>query len=275
MKKSTNINFHQTFYPDLQHISKINIEIANNYDEITKEEISNITGIPTGKSSGKVEPHIYYSNFMNLIEYEKASGKYRIIRTELGELVSEEDPYFLEDITKQICNYFLTSKFFGADIWFYICRKLVFQYGNNLSEKLIKESTEKEFNVELLNLTPFRSCYLTNNSLQSINFIDIDNNIYIFKPLRYNPQYAYAYAYTLIKELEEYDSKRKEFTVNEVFNEILWNRGFGWNEDEAMSVIEKISEKGILNINRQLNPATVLINKNSGDLLSNIYSLLI
>lgn len=59
-KQSVNLNFHATFCPDFEYIAKI-IQIADQYDGLTKEEISEITGIPTGVSTGKVEPHIYYA----------------------------------------------------------------------------------------------------------------------------------------------------------------------------------------------------------------------
>ena len=37
----------------------------------TKEEISCLTGIPTGKTSGKVIPHTRYAAYMGFIEYQK------------------------------------------------------------------------------------------------------------------------------------------------------------------------------------------------------------
>lgn len=274
MEKIANLNFHQTFYPEMQYISKINIEVADKFDGLTKEEISSITGIPTGAKSGKVEPHIFYSYFMNLICYEKKSGKYKIFKTKLGELIASEDPYFLEDTTKIICNYFLTSKRFGADMWFFICRKLTYQLGNELREELIKESLEKVFNTKSLNLTPFRSCYLSKNSFQSIDFVEINNDNYYFKSFRYNPQHIFIYAYTLILELEEFDKNRKEFTTHEIFDVVFWNRGYGWNENEGMYVLEKLYDRGIISLNRQLSPATVIINKSSDELLKKVYSML-
>ena len=97
-KQSVNLNFHATFCPDFEYIAKI-IQIADQYDGLTKEEISEITGIPTGVSTGKVEPHIYYAKFMNLINFEKANAKYKIKLTSLGKEILNEDPYFLESIS--------------------------------------------------------------------------------------------------------------------------------------------------------------------------------
>ena len=42
------------------------------------QEISNLTGIPTGKSSGKVEPMICYAEYMGIITKEKRNGLYKL-----------------------------------------------------------------------------------------------------------------------------------------------------------------------------------------------------
>ena len=73
LENKVNLNFHQTFKPEKQYIGSI-LNVADNTDGIGVQEISSYTGIPNGKSSGKVEPHIIYANYMGLIEYEKKNG---------------------------------------------------------------------------------------------------------------------------------------------------------------------------------------------------------
>ena len=62
-EKRYSVNFHATFLPDLVNISRL-LEIADNYDYLSKEEIFELTGIPTGESTGKVEPHIKYAQYI-------------------------------------------------------------------------------------------------------------------------------------------------------------------------------------------------------------------
>ena len=66
MSSVTNVNFHQTFKPESQYISSI-LSIADNNDGLSLREISQLTGIPQGESSGKVEPHIVYSSSRRFI----------------------------------------------------------------------------------------------------------------------------------------------------------------------------------------------------------------
>ena len=67
MTKTCNLNFHQTFKPEAQYISSI-LSVADDETPYDIKDISNLTGIPSGKSSGKVEPHILYSYYMGLID---------------------------------------------------------------------------------------------------------------------------------------------------------------------------------------------------------------
>ena len=62
------VNFHKTFAPQDSYISKI-LELAEQGYSGNKEEISDITGIPTGKTSGKVIPHILYSKYMGINKF--------------------------------------------------------------------------------------------------------------------------------------------------------------------------------------------------------------
>ena len=82
------------------------------------------------------------------------------------------------------------------------------------------------------------------------------------------------YAYTLVSELEAFDKGRKEFTINEILEDLKWNLGFGWTNDEAYKVVEQLENRKIIKINKQLNPITLIINKESKDLLMDVYSLL-
>ncbi|UEL46435.1 hypothetical protein [Terrisporobacter hibernicus] len=276
-KQSTNLNFHASFCPDFEYIAKI-IQIADQYEGLTKEEISEITGIPTGTSSGKVEPHIHYAKFMNVIDVEKESARYKIKSTNLGRTILSEDPYFLEDISKLICNYFLTSKSCGAIMWNKIIREIPERYGNEIKESLITKDLYEEFGIQI-KLTAFRSCYNSEKSMATLKFANIeeqqeDNIIKLNKNI-YNDENIYVYAYTLISELEKLDNTRKEFTINEVLQDISWGKGFIWDEEVSILVLEKLNDLSIINLNRQLNPITIIINKNSEDIIDSIYSLLI
>ena len=61
INENENFNFHQTFQPEPEYISSI-LNLARDEEVLTVKEISTVTGIPTGESSGKVEPKILYAS---------------------------------------------------------------------------------------------------------------------------------------------------------------------------------------------------------------------
>lgn len=77
------VDFHKTFTPQEQYISKI-LELAQKGYSGTKEDISAVMGIPTGKTSGKVVPHIRYAKFFGIIDYVKEKANYSLSLTNLG-----------------------------------------------------------------------------------------------------------------------------------------------------------------------------------------------
>ena len=69
MISRSKLKFHETFQPEWTYIARV-LELAKDNYCGSKFDISDITGIPTGKQKGKVEPHIKYAQFMGLICYE-------------------------------------------------------------------------------------------------------------------------------------------------------------------------------------------------------------
>lgn len=96
--KSIPLNFTQTFLADRTLIARL-LAFAASSGSGTKEQISEATGIPTGASSGKVEPMIYYALAMGLIDANRAEGVWSLTLSTVGEVVYEEDPYLNETIT--------------------------------------------------------------------------------------------------------------------------------------------------------------------------------
>ena len=130
------IEFHKTFQPQDTYITRI-LELAARGYSGTKEEISSVTGIPTGKTSGKVVPHIRYAAFMGLVNYEKDGGKFTLSLSGLGEVVYREDKYLYEKITKLICHFNICDKENGAPIWAFLYNQLPNKLDDDIGNSFI------------------------------------------------------------------------------------------------------------------------------------------
>ena len=56
---------------------------------------------------------------------------------------------------------------------------------------------------------------------------------------------------------------------------LKWDRRFGFDESEAMNVLDEIAAEGIVTVNKQLHPSTVIRIEESDMLLKRMYDTLI
>lgn len=264
-----NLNFHQTFPPTLEYIGNI-LDLCDFKEPLTKFEISDITGIPTGKSSGKVEPHIKYAEYMGLVEDQKENGKHFLIATNLGREIKKEDPGFQENITKLVCHTRLTSKNSGAIIWSAILRDILPNYKNGIEDIVLQDELKKLVFKEV-NLSPFYSTY--SKTFQDLNLIKRNKTMTYINKLNYDKEFLYAYAYSFLYEYEKIYPHSSEITANDL-QTLKFNCAFGWGEKEQYQALEYFAEAGIIKLNRQLTPFTIIKVKNSVEMIGLIYSLL-
>lgn len=265
-----NLNFHETFSPDLKYISKI-LELAQEDYNGKIEEISKCTGIPSGAHSGKVKPSIIYAKYMGLVEYEVKNTVYKIVSTDLGKLIYKEDPYLMERVTKSILNYNITDEKIGAPQWCYLFRKYK---GRAVTDKgKFKKELEEFFNKSNVRLATIINSYT--DTFSDLNILDCTDKNIKFNICSVALENIYVYGYTLLKTWEDLYPERKEITLTEVLDEIKWGEPFGFDYERVMEALELMEEYNILKINRLLSPLTIIKLKNSDELKYDLYSMLI
>jgi hypothetical protein len=271
--ESYNLNFHETFPPNLAHISAI-LRLSSGDTPYTKEEISMQTGIPTGKDSGKVRPAIKYAYYMGLIDYTLNRQEYVLKRTRLGETVYFEDATLSEKLTQLLCHAMITSHT-GATLWNVIFKKILSQNNGKIDMSLLGNSVKTILDTDKeINLSPFKSCY--QNTFNALNLLSFQDNILQLNLMDTNTiddDYIYLYAYVLLHEWEHLYTEQ-EITAD-MFDSInLWAT-FGWDKYKEYQVLEKLSDLRVIQFNRQLSPYTILRLTTSDSMIDKIYSLLL
>lgn len=270
MAIQSNLNFHQSFKPERQYVGSI-LDIASNTEPMSVSDISAYTGIPNGKSSGKVEPHIQYSKYMGLVEAEKNDGAYTLARTDLGNVVYMEDPGLQEDLTLLLCHAMMLRNSAGADMWNAVFTQVLPRYRGEIKKEILIKELEKLFEgkANKKNFAPFLGAY--EEMFSSLGILMMNAETVCLRETAYNKEYIYLYAYILFELWDELFIEQEEISSIQ-FAELNFGKVFGWDESSEYEVLEHLSDKGIIRLNRQLVPYTIFRLSDKDEVMKRLYS---
>lgn len=256
------INFHNTFPPDVNYLSRL-LSYADGTIR-SRDEISEMMGIPLGSSTGKVKPHLYYLMLMGLIEEDRATP------TSLGELVRSEDPSCQEPITQWLMHANLTSVN-GADMWHYVYRELLPENGGSISQSFLETNMAARYGAQT-RYAVITSCYT--KGLTTLGYIDATAETISIVAQKTHREYLYLYAYELLREWAAIYQEAQEITADQLF---AMNSAscFGLTREQWFDILEQLNSKGIIRLNRQLTPFTAIRNVSCDAIEQKLYSLLI
>lgn len=269
----TDVSFHGTFPPTLRYIYEI-VKLASRNFSGTKEEISEITGIPTGGKTGKVVPHIKYAKFMNLITSSDINeGKYNLELTDLGQLIYQEDKFFIDKISKLLVNYFLCDYRDGAPHWSFVFNKLKYNFESEYSVANIEENAKLYFGKNI-KMTVLKNMYSSDYGFEDLNIIsEVDNKIIVFNRGVINQDSFYVYAYTLLYSWEKYFEDKIELNIYDIIDNMRWSSKYGFDYNTSLDVLDELESLGIIKLNKQLTPITIIKTSCAEDIIGNIYDL--
>ena len=266
--KLSNLNFHQTFPPDGNMISRLLTSDIFNI-ALSKEEISQHTGIPTGKSSGKVEPHIKYAEYMGLLWDSFSEGKHTLSLTPLGKCILEEDPSLSEKVAVLTCYLQMTAVFDGAPLWETIIAEILPRNRFIITEAALRDTLSKETDV-VINYGPFFSSF-EDAFFSSLQIVERSKGTVRVKKQRYEADLIYVYAYAFFEEWEARYPDRDELTADEI-STFLMPGTLGWLSQDFYIIMEHMQEKRLLSFNRQLVPYIVTKHNSAEELLPKLFS---
>lgn len=160
------LSFHMTFQPERQYLSALLAE-ARTVGGGTVDEISARTGIPTGKSSGKVRPLLQYAQGMGLLEVEavRGSGQLRLALTPLASAVLREDPHLLEENTQWALHLMLCRRNGGAEAWYAVFVEAAAVFGRDFTEQQFEDFLSNRYGSSRDAVGPLLRCYADSAAL--------------------------------------------------------------------------------------------------------------
>ena len=143
--------------------------------------------------------------------------------------------------------------------------------GGSVSKSFLETNIASRYGAQT-RFAVITSCYT--KGLTRLGYICVTNEDISIVPQKTHPEYIYLYAYELLREWTKLYPEASEITADQLF---AMNSAacFGLTDEQWFDILEQLNEKGIIRLNRQLTPFTVIRVTRCDALAEKLYSLLI
>jgi hypothetical protein len=279
------LSFPQTFLPDRDLLARL-LRFTAQGGSGSKEDISQNTGIPTGASTGKVEPMIRYASGMGLIDANKTTGGvWQLNLTPLGRAVFRQDAALSEPLTLWLLHLLLcrrcgpASPATGiADAWFALFAEGAFRLGKRFTLEdylaLLQERHGDKASLKVLSSLVVRS-YLEPRAFAGIGALQEESGYLVRQivPLKtdFFPAYT-AYLYLLWDELF---ADRTQLAFDEFAEQTRFPALTGWGESQIAAWFDWMANHGRVQLDRHTGTPVLLRLQATEQVLAKLYDGLV
>jgi len=249
-------NFHRTFKPERQYITAM-LRFAASRVEGDQQAIAAATGIPTGTSSGKAPAILDYCRGMGLI---KLAGKERsaVKRPELtpfGRSVLLEDPFLKVSVSQWIAHLNLCSPLMGADVWYQTFFPGTQSLGMNFERKKLESHLSIVYGVDKAGLIgPLIGTYEDDAAFRLCGVLSTSSATVIRKAAPLTDEFGYGYGAWILQLITDHFPKNGQVTTTELDAQAGWRTIPGWDVGSHQRVLELVERKGLLEVDRHMEP---------------------
>lgn len=268
-------SFHETFFPDRRHLSAL-LKLAKSGYEGTIEAISADSGIPTGKSSGKVLPHLKYAHAMGITTSATVSdGVYALQLTPLGRLFAVEDPLLHETLTQLILHLMLSRPVGGASAWHVFFGRSRMALGRHCSVEAATNFLKLELGNSSSLPGPLFSAYREETSLARTGILTFDKDVVSRGALPRLDEFYWAYAFCWLMYWEQTVPSVQQLPLSELETISRFFEGSSWADQAIDDFLAWTTAQGITRVDRQTGTPIVMKIKRGDELTAHIYSELL
>ena len=249
-------NFHKTFKPERQYIhAMLRYAASGKYGD--HQAISAATGIPTGSSSGKVPAILDYCRGMGLIILS-GSGRLssqKIDLTPFGRIVLLEDPFLKTGISQWLAHLNLCSPLSGADVWYHTFFVGAVGLGLCFSRNSLEEYLGMTYGVDKSGLIgPLVGSYQEDAAFSKCGALSESKGIIHRKPAPVLEEMGFAYGAWMIQLMTDHFPMQNQVSTEELDAAAGWRLIPAWDDFLQQRVLQLIERKGLLEIDRHLEP---------------------
>jgi hypothetical protein len=265
-------SFHETFFPDRRHLAAL-LKLAKGGYQGSLDTISAATGIPTGKFSGKVLPHLKYAHAMGITTAPAASdGGYTLELTTLGRLLAVEDPLLHEPLTQLILHLLLSRPIGGATAWHVFFGRSRIALGRTATVAATSSFLIQELGNSSSLPGPLFSTYREEASLARTGMLTINKDVFMRGALPSVEEFYWAYAHCWLLYWEQTTPEVQQLPLSELEDRCGFVEGSGWTDQAFEDFLAWTTAQGITRVDRQSGTPLIMKTKRSEELSARIYS---
>jgi len=285
IKKSLPLTFPQTFLPDRDLLARLLKFTAQGGSGI-KEDISQTTGIPTGASTGKVEPMIRYALGMGLIDANKTTGGiWQLNLSPLGRVVFQHDAALSEPLTLWLLHLLLcrrcglASPATGiADAWFALFAEGAIRLGKRftLADYLafLQERHGDKASLKALSSLVVRS-YSEPRAFAGTGALQEESGYLIRQIAPFKTDFLPAYTAYLYLLWDELFADRTQLAFDEFAEQTRFLALTGWGESQIAVWLDWMVNHGRAQLDRHTGSPVLLCLQTTEQVLAKLYDGLI
>ncbi len=250
------INFHRTFVPERHYLSAL-LSFAAGRKSGDYAAIHAATGIPFGKTEGKVPAIIDYARAMWLIDadvgHRSAVKSPRL--TAFGRTILLEDPRLSEKVTQWLCHLHMCRAKGGADAWHTIFCKARHTLGMRFTEEQLEDVLIRRFGESKRSRTgPMVRMYEEHTSFSAAPALAREKATLVRQTAPLSQDFVPAYAAWVLTLLEVHFPGKGQISITELERHTGWQSIGGWSDREAQELLAKLQAKGAITVDRHMQP---------------------
>ncbi len=249
-------NFHKTFKPERQYITAM-LRFAASGAEGDAQAIAAATGIPTGSSSGKVPAILDYCRGMGLIRLggQDRSAVKKPELTPFGRSVLLEDPYLKSGLSQWVAHLNLCSPLTGADVWYQVFFRGMQSLGMTFERSKLESHLSLVYGVAKTGLIgPLIGMYQDEAAFSACGALSEFTTNIVRKPAPINDEYGYAYGAWMLQLFTDHFPQQGQISTTELDARAGWRTIPGWDVGNHQRVLALIERKGIIEVDRHMDP---------------------
>jgi hypothetical protein len=221
------------------------------------QEIGAATGIPTGISTGKVPAILDYCRGMGLVVLagpERSAVK-RPELTHFGRIVLLEDPYLKTPITQWVAHFHLCSSVKGADVWYHTFFDGTAALGMSFGRSELETHLSSVYGTEKAGLVgPLIGMYEDDAAFRVCGALSEIEGRILRKPAPISEEFGFAYGAWILEQLSEFFPDSGQVLVTDLDRKAGWRTIPGWDIRNCHKVLELLEHKGVLEVDRHMEP---------------------